>query len=81
MFTTTGAAALISLPVIASGARGASQVVPVAGNACFEPSSTEWDAGRLDGECGRRTLSGTSWLDSPRRGLPTIRSSDGVSTR
>ena len=46
-----------------------------------ETTYTEWNAGRRDGECGRRTLSSTSWPDSPRGGLPTIRSSDEVSTR
>ena len=46
-----------------------------------ETTFTEWDADRRDGECGRRTLSGTSRPDSPKGGLPTIRSGEGVPTR
>ena len=46
-----------------------------------ETTFTEWDAGRRDGECGRCTLWGTSWPGAPSGGLPTIRFSDGVSTR
>ena len=46
-----------------------------------ETTFGEWDAGRRDGECGRRTVWSTSWPDAPRGGLPTIRSSDGAIVR
>ena len=46
-----------------------------------ETTCTEWDAGRRDGECGRRAPWGTSRPDAPEGGLPPIRSSDGGSPR